>query len=217
MKPCREVMRPPIRIPKSIFICLSVLILISVTLGISSCNRNVIKSSEKYNIFILKKGVGQFSFEFSNIYRLNNTDLQNDYTRVFFFSPVLDKAGDTTSIGFRVSKLEAGQTYRSALDEFLRLSTVLPDFKILERFPVTVDGEPGEEVVIYYRQPRATVDFVMPELEGTDTEPVPSIIRRVMFDHNDTTWSIDITSLESISESAGVDLDHIIQTFKILN
>jgi hypothetical protein len=201
----------------SILIYSLVLVIFFSALGLSGCSYNVKKSSEGFNVFNMKKGIGRFSFEYTNIYKLKGVDLQSRYTDIAFFGPEIGKVRDHTLVNIDVSKLEAGQTCLSVFEHILVLNSNLPDFKILERFPVMVDGKQGEEVVIYYRQPRPTVDVIIPKLEGTEAEPVPTIIRRVMFAHNDAYCKIEIRSLESISESTKVDFGHIIQTFELLD
>jgi hypothetical protein len=70
----------------------------------------------------------------------------------------------------------------------------------LERAVITIAGTTGE--LVAYSQP--------------DTKIVPIIIREVFFNANGVLWNIGIYSSTDKADTAKVDFEHIISTFKVL-
>jgi hypothetical protein len=187
--------------------CLFLVLIIIPLLVIQGCSSYTIADmGSGYNAFTWKSGPNQYSFEIKSNYKVISKNLSDTASDVFFINPEATNNKIVTQIMVSNSKLEAGEnSYSEAMDRSLSHLNE-PEFRILERFPVNVLGNPGEEVIYSYKR----------IFEDSRIAPVPSISRELMFTRDQRLWWFSIDSPESSDESAKSDFEHLIQTFKIL-
>ena len=195
--------------------CYAFIFIVTIcTMTISGCRSYEVNSADNnYKIFTQKEGIGQFSFEYSTKYKVLKVETASTYTDITLNNPEANEDWDISYISVFCSVLEEGESgYQNAIEEFIKLCSIFRDFNILERFPIMMAGEPGEEVVLSYlwESPDS------PEgLSKVNSEP--TVHRIIMFTHKNNLWWLQIDSPESYADSAKADFEHIKQTFKILN
>ena len=88
-----------------------------------------------------------------------------------------------------------------------------PDFELLERFPVTVAGIEGEEIVYFFNNP-----FPGPGSPGyvPGSDFAPTIERQVYFDYQGLRWGILMSSNEITTELDEAIFNRILETFIIV-
>lgn len=198
-------MKTNLRLP---FLLISVLLLSIVASG---CSSYKIINNNGSKTLVMNKGIGKFSFDFNPKYeRYGILETTNSYTDFSLKGPKVDEAGRSTIISFAVLK-SPYSSYQSALDNTLSLYEKSRDFKLLERFPITIAGEKGEQAVYYY------LETLTNEALIKGIKPVHVITRRAEFFHDNLAWSLDMGSLESTADADKVDFEQIIRTFNILN
>ena len=197
---------------KTIWRAIPILVMIALVMTWTGCSYDITKSGNGYKIFNMKEGVAKFSFEFSTGYKIGKVDSQNTFTIVYLNGPQMGEAKDSTLISVSVFEHEDGTPdFQNHMDESLRIASGFPDFKILERFPVKICGESGEQAVIYYKQPPLNDQIMQGIL------PSPKIERSIIFTHDDLLWWIEINGLESSAEKDETNFEHVVKTFKILD
>lgn len=192
---------------------IAAVVMIIFALLLSGCKQyDIVKTSGEYHTFVMKGGLAKFSFEYPSTYELadinSNRDGGNDVT---LYGPYVQSA-EETCITIHVGKPEDGQAgYLCYLEDFLRFEASSPEFKLLERFGVTVAGNPGEEVVCSYLNYRGN------EAMAKGIPPAPFVDRQVMFNHDGLVWDIFMKGLESTAEADKAIFEHLLETFKILD
>jgi len=196
---------------KGLLVYATLVMLIASNIAATGCSYDITRSSNDYKIFTMKEGVAKFTFEYLDKYELGSVNKNQTGTDVFLHGPYVGEAPDFTGVFISVSKPEAGQIgYRYYLEDLIRIDSGQSEFKILERFPVVIDGKSGEEVSFYYMNYRLNEQLIR------GIPPAPFIVRRVMFWHDNLLWWLETRGLESSAESDKADFEHIINTFKIL-
>jgi len=195
---------------KPLFLILIVCLIVAVTAGCGPYN--ISNGSSGFKLLTVDDGIGKFSLEFNDRFKFSNHEITESYSSFDLDGPYTGVAQDFTFITIFIHDLDPGQSsYLYYLEESLKYGKNLPNIKVVERFPVLVAGESGEEVVCRYDKPRLPVQIA----KGIPS--APTIIRRVMFTHNNLLWQLEISGLESLAEQDKIDFEHVVQTFKILN
>jgi hypothetical protein len=193
------------------WLCLTGLISVIVMLLTAGCAYSVSRSSDQYNSFTLRKGIARCSFEYNNIYKVGMIETKKDYSRISLQGPFIGEAQDFNFISIYVNNNTDGKPdYKKAIDHMLDI-TNLPDFQILERYPVRIFNEPGEEVIYYF------VAYHTSKQVAEGIAPTPSITYYVAFVHDELLWTIVLNGLDAFAEADRADFDHLLQTFKVLD
>jgi hypothetical protein len=188
------------------------IIFLAVTVNSGCSPYKIRNSSSGFKFLTVNDGIGKFSLEFNDRFKLNNHEITDSFSSFSLDGPYTGVAQDFTFISIDISNLDPGQpSYIYYLEESLKWNKNLPNIKVVERFPVLVARESGEEVVCYYDAPRVPLQIA----KGIPS--APSIIRRVMFTHNNLLWQLEMRGLESSAEQDKIDFEHVAQSFKILN
>ncbi len=193
---------------------LLLILIISVALAAVSCSNSyaVTRVNDTHNLLTVKQGIAKYSLEFSINYEVVSVDIRKTYTSITLDGPEVGENHDHTFISIYARILGDGESgYQSIQEEFLNMENNQPDFRILERFPVTIAGESGEELAYYYFW-RPPVNL---ELQGE--QPKPVIVRRSIFTHDNLFYRIQLNSIESYADTDKVDFEHVVQTFKIID
>jgi len=173
----------------------------------------VLTGCGEYKTFTLKKGVGYFSFEYPSHFKVEDVEINDDYhyTDVTILGPWLEKEKGNSLIGvFVMEPDEYNPNAKTVLEGSLRLASELPDFELLDRYPVTVAGIQGEQYIFFC--------LLYPEsLYTYEVEPAPTIFKRVFFDYGGFIWKITFRSNTSTAETDQVYFDHLLETFTIFN
>ena len=195
--------------------CYAFIFIVTIcAMAISGCRSYEVNSAGKdYKIFTQKKGIGQFSFEYSTRYKVLKVETADTYTDITLNNPEADEDWDISYILVFCCAIEDETPgYSDALEGYLKLCKTNKDFKLLERSSIEINGESGEEVALSYY-------FTLPDRpEGLSTVSTDlTIVRLVAFTHNNILWRLHVSSTESYADSAKADFEHIKQTFRILN
>ena len=197
---------------KALFLRCFFLILLGIfIISITACGSYKITNVDNhYNLITIKQSVGKFSFEYSNNYKVTKVEIKSTYTDLNLDGPEVGENQDIPFISIFTQKLNDGEYgYENDLKEELNSAKNTTDYQILEQFPVSLLGESGEEVAYYY--------MWKPPLGFTNDKPKPMVVRFLMFTHNNLLWRLEVNSVQSYSDSAKADFNHVVQTFKILN
>jgi hypothetical protein len=173
-------------------------------------------SSNAFETFTLEEGIGHFTFEYPERYEVEKVETRSDlgYTHVILSGSVSnpEKGGiDYTFIGVFIEETSAyfpsaEVTLETSLAE---ASQHLPDYQLLEQSTLSVAGVEGQQIVYYY-------DRGVYYPEEPVQEPIPTVMRKVYFDHSGLIWSISIRSNQAAAETAQADFEHLLETFQIL-
>ena len=168
-----------------------------------------------YQTYTLEEGVGHLSFEHPARYGIKTVQLTEDesYTMVDAYGPVNREDRSRPRLWVTVTRAnpgppDAGAFLQSALD----VAVSLPDFRFVERSPVTVDGATGEQVV--YANTMFRSDY---ETRVLRLKPVTVLNRQVFVAHGESVWSISITVKESIAAAEMAEFERLLASFKFLN
>jgi len=204
-------MEPTMMHVKALLVYATLVMLITGTIPATGCSYDITKSIIGYNIFTMNKGIAKFTFEYNARSQIGKVDVEKKYTIVYLNGPQVGEAKDRTLISISVFQPEDGNSdYQSHMDESLRIASGFLDFKLLERFPVKICGEPGEQAVIYYKQPPLNEQILQGIL------PRPKIERSIIFTHDGLLWWMEIDGLESSAENDKTYFEQVVQTFQIL-
>ena len=164
-----------------------------------------------YKEFTWEKTPAHFSFQYSRQYSVDTSNIDSKFPTVWFEKP--RGQVDLLDIIFSVSLYQSTSTTTEELDKiFSGQKELYSDTQVIERSSITVDAEQAEQTVYSYT-------FASIYGDGLLYKPalIPQIGRIVVFKHVGVVWSIEISSEEHNANSAKADLDHILQTFKILD
>jgi len=161
-----------------------------------------------YKTFTLKRGIGYFTFEYPSNYKVARMEVQDGglfYTDVILNGPFLEKEQDFPLIGVLISRISEQQPNKeAAAEELLSLVSAFPDFKLLERSQVTVDGSEGDQLTFSYAQAVAG-------------QSLSTISRDAFFEQGGLIWNITMRSPATILEANKAHFEHLLQTFRVLN
>jgi len=193
---------------------INILLIYILSISIFGCSKYEInRANNGYKIFTLKKGMGKCSFEYNHQYRVMIVETTESYNGISLSGPEISPGIDMSSLQISCHKQNEGdQGYLNSLEDRLKWErNISMDFAILERFPVNISGESGEEVAYNYLWKRPN----SPEAKSGDPQQIYS--RIVMFVHNNNIWTVGIGSGVEYVETVKKDFEHIIQTFKLLD
>jgi hypothetical protein len=183
-------------------------IMMSGLVAMAGCDSGV----DGYKTFTLKKGIGHFSFEYSARYKVEKTEVRTDlgYIDVTFTGPFKKEVGDHTFMGVFVQDTAGSPNAEASLEKSLLRVARLPDYKLLDQSELSVAGVTGQQIVYFY-------DRGFRGLPGDPVqEPLPTIMRKVYFDHGGLIWSLALRSNQATAEGDWADFEHVLETFRIL-
>jgi hypothetical protein len=165
-------------------------------MGCNASNRS------EYATFSVNEGPASFSFEYPSFFQkpLVTTTYPGVDIRVWTGAPALFEILD-------IRIFSASDSYPDSstmLEDDLKIHQKLSDFRLLERSAINVSGIPGE--LIAYSHTGGT------ELTDNWTS------FEAYFDHGEFIWkvSVDIGEDEDGAKDAKAHLEHVLETFKIL-
>lgn len=163
-----------------------------------------------YKLFILREGVGHFSFEYPDDHEQGSLDIYSDITFVTFHRSLTeDIYYDST---FSIIIFQAGKfnfpNANTALEyDILLNNKATKDFQILERSSINIGGVEAELLV----------NSCFPEKEfGGFTTKIQKN-RDIYFNHKGYIWDISMITMEEVAEVAQTYFDHMLETFKIID
>ena len=183
-----------------------------------SCNN----LGKGYRKFVMNKGTAHFSFEYPVSFEEPITDVAKhgywpSYITLLVSRKIPKGAEGAAEFGVMVS--ETSNEYPDAQAELNQFIGIIQspnsnaidsdyyDTALLERTTIIVDGINGEMIVWsckwwpnYYVGPAKD-----------------AIMKDIYFDHGGLIWNIEFYSHLDKADQSKIDLDHILQTFKILN
>jgi len=192
------------------------LVLLSALLLLGACS----VSDDSYKTMNVKTKIASFSFEYRAYYRdvegpkvLDRgsvyVNLIAPQKKMAFPNPEPGGKPDTVSLEYvpayigvaaynpEVSGLSAAES----IERVLSTEANWPDFKLLERSAVTVDGIQAELIA-----------YQTNEIIG----PPVVYMADVYFDYGGFTWAFDAKADLDLAETVRADFDYVLQTFKIL-
>ncbi len=171
-------------------------------------------SCGEYQTFTLKRGIAHFSFEYPARYGVDIVEIEDNpksrYTDILLGWSPPERLWRSSNINICVlpgnsANAEAALEYRLGLENKPAF-----DFKLLERYSVTVSGVDGYGA--FYSR-------IAPPLgpgQGPPGEPRLIIHRSVYFSYGGLIWSIYVGYDEATKDLGEADYEHVIKTFKIL-
>lgn len=212
-------------ISHKISIILVIVLVILISSLFPACNRNGSDpSDDHFKTMEVKNKVAHYSFEYRTYYHINGPWVDdNQYRKITSMSisapkktmpapnPELGKASETVSMSYTPAFIEmiVGNTFnrpyitaKETIDNSIRAWGRWEHFKLLERKTVLISGIQGE--MASYE-----VDgFVGPKLLYQSD---------LAFDHSGMEWYLRLKADVSLADIVKEDLQHIIDTFKILD
>lgn len=192
------------------------LVLLSALLLLGACS----VSDDSYKTMNVKTKIASFSFEYRAYYRdvegPEVFDGDSVYVNIMASKKEMSfpnpepggKPGTVlleyvpAYIGVAAYNQEgSGPSAAERIERVLSTEAKWPDFKLLERSAVTVDGIQGELIA-----------YQTNEIIG----PPVVYMANVYFDYGEFTWSFDAGADLDLAETVRADFDHVLQTFKIL-
>jgi hypothetical protein len=189
------------------------LLLLAAVLVLSGCSYSLGNSTNGNKILTVTKGLEKFSVEYNPIYKLDSVYVNKDgSTFVALTGPRVGKVQVYTLLMINFVKFKPGESgYQKFLEDELGIRSQGGGYKILDRFPVEVAGQSGEEVIYFESDIRNTIQIA----QGLPPESITT--KLLMFADNTGLWSFTMHGLEATVDSDGLNFDHIVQTFKIIN
>lgn len=156
-----------------------------------------------------KHGVS-FTFECPTTY-IDTGTLESDtdnVNQVILVRPFPEKQGlYDTELYIEIDDSGIHNNAKSALEYYLYgYAANNPDFKLLGRSTIKIDGIQGELAI-----------HSMTFRQGTFMGPYLSIARDVYFDYGGQIWTIGLASHIEIEDQTKAEFDHIIKSFKFLD
>lgn len=204
---------------KGIFLSLKpimVMILLMTSLPITGCGR--------FSEFVLREGIAHLSFEYP-------VSFEKPYAQMIKEGALQCTAVDSRSIPRRKEEKPAEFSLlvsrpnlrypdaKTALESFIKAAEEdqsyqaedpeYGEFRLLERYPVTVAGVNGELIVLSCWWAATFWVRAEPELSA--------IVRIVYFDHSGLIWKIMFSSHVDRSEEDKANFEHMLKTFKVLD
>lgn len=190
-----------------IFSSLRLLLFLTISLSATTgCRRG---ETSEYKEFTVSEGPASFSFEYPAFF-LKPTVERSSETGYPFVSSV--GANDQPGIEFLFIDVfqssNASPNSTAMLDRDLREHwTKLADFRLLERYPTSVSGYPGEVIAFAY-----SGLTVVSELT-----PVNGVSYKAYFDNSGFIWKVGVTADEPGGTPAETHFKHILETFRFLD
>jgi len=172
-----------------------------------TANGAITGCDDNYKTFALEEGFCHFSFQYPSRYRWETIDLA-DYSNTRFISIYFHESHteESSSLSYISVSIRAPSErepdYRAGLESHLEGIRTRPEYQLLIREPIMVDGRQGEMIVYSYRFPR---------VDGPTKFEIGAFS-----DYGGYIWSISMSYLESNSVEAKTDFEHILETFNIL-
>jgi hypothetical protein len=167
--------------------------------------------SSGYRHFTWKKEPAYFTFEYPVGYRIDEIDDEDpDFVTIWMNKP---RGRELINVILSIDFYQSIDTADEELGICLSgIEKIYPDTQVLERSTISVAGEQAEQVFYSFT-------FPLYYGEGRFYEPalIPEIGRLVVFKKDDVIWVVEIDSEEHLADAVEVDLDHILQTFEILD
>jgi len=200
-------------------------LLTSVGMFLVACNKEADVPSDGYKTMMVKNDIASFSFEYrayysniggpyiedSDAHRFTDVTILAPKETITTVNPSPEGKGEMVKMEYVPAfiKILAGDASKFPMPASERIEGHIsswsswPNFKLLERSVVMVDGAPAE--LIAY------------QVDGFFAGPALLYQVDVAFDRNDLQWNFHVEADIDMAEVVRADLDHIIQTFKILD
>jgi hypothetical protein len=108
------------------------------SLTLTSCrDYEVNNADDDYKVFTQKQGIGKFSFEYTNRYKILKVETGDTYTDITLNNPKITENLDSSRLYIFCNMLEDGETgYQNTMEGYFEMARTNIDFKILERSPL---------------------------------------------------------------------------------
>jgi hypothetical protein len=168
-----------------------------------------------YNHFTIKRGIAHFSFEYPCNYDRGHFEVDDDYTLISIHGPYHKSVEDFTLISISVIASDDPDFLNPerALDRDISHVENYLDYRLLERSVINVAGKQGQQIVYFYNKVRPDIGHAG-YIPGVG--PAPTIAHQIRFSDEGRIWHIQIDSNESTAEADMADLEHLLETFEIL-
>ncbi len=169
-------------------------------------------SCGEYQTFTIKRGIAHFSFEYPARYGGKQVEVRNDpeskYTSVGLSWGPPERLWRASNIDIFVQGHDSANA-EADLERLLSIESNMLDFKLIQRYSVTVSGVEGYG--IYYSKTEPPGGGY-----GPPGVPRPYISRAICFDYGGLIWSIWFQYDEATKDLGEAAYEHVIKTFKIL-
>ena len=167
-----------------------------------------------YKKYTLREGIAHFSLEYPEGYENVLASTQFGYVDVVFHQslPEYDYIDSSISVVIHTVAAisELYENAKAAIEwSISHLSGYFPDYQVLERKEINIDGVPAELLV---------GSFTMAEVPEDDVwNTGRKLDRQVYFDYDGCIWHISMTSDEENAEADEAVWEHLLETFTILD
>jgi hypothetical protein len=188
----------------------SLVLIVFIIIGCLPVNGCSSITSDGYKRVIVTKSGIRFSFEYASSYKPDSDTLQNgsensQATLIHF--PKEQKFVPDKMIYIEPMKPDSDHPDAASWLEFYfkGMDHVRANFTLISRETIKVANIDGQKIVFSNTESTVLV------------RPAVIITRGVYFDYQGLIWEIYVASTQDLSNEAGSDFDHIINTFKFLN
>ncbi|MBM4432720.1 MAG: hypothetical protein FJ025_01805 [Chloroflexi bacterium] len=200
-------------------------VLASVSLFLTACHEDVHVSPDGYKTMTVRNDIASFSFEYrayysdiagprivdSDAHRFTYVDIPAPQETMTVANPSPEGKGEMVRMYYvpafvNIMAADASKFPMPAserIEGHISSWSSWPNFKLLERSMVMVDDAPAE--LIAY------------QVDGFFARPALKYQIDVAFDRNNLQWDFLVEADIDMAEIVRADLDHIIETFKILD
>lgn len=200
-------------------------VLTSVSLFLTACHEDVGVSPDGYKTMTVRNYIASFSFEYrayysdvggpyiedSDAHRFTNVTIMTPKETMTMVNPSPEGKGEMVEMEYvpafvTIIAGDASKYHRPAserIESHISSWSSWPNFKLLERSTVMVDGAPAE--LIAY------------QVDGFFSGPALKYQVDLAFDRYNLQWDFRVEADIDMAEVVRADLDHIIETFKILD
>ena len=169
-----------------------------------------------YKLFEVNNDIARFSFEYPCNWKSSRVEIITDRyigLSLHLYGPRI-KIDDSYvySVYFSISLHQLSEEYPDATTALINHLTtwdrISEEFQMQERSTIEIAGLEAEQATYF--------DTVPTDLYGR-TDPAPTLVRECFFEYGGYIWNLHYQSILSIAEENEVYLNHILETFKILN
>jgi len=172
----------------------------------------------EYEELSLCAGIAPCSFEYPASYENTETLTSLRFTSVDFynFSPEAEEPTSHLLLYAREvfdDEDNVNRTITLHIEDVSKYPFIYPDFKLIERSPIIIDGIEGERIT-YSLTLHAGSGYRY--FSGKEDEDTPIVHRAVFFERNDIIWQIVMTSYAEVSQNDERIFRHILESLDFL-